>query len=525
MQRGMFSNFKGSFSRRSYTEGRKKTINSFNWNSRISTRLGYRGFANIGNLAVLQALTSTKARARSSLFGINIRSSSKEPWMMSDEEVMDIITKNECEGKLQGGIVSRFESNLLPSNEPTEDRRFVTRLLHDREALLFGVLDGHGGNSCAHNVAQRLSDYIGLALLPNEILLGSTLKNYLCAKHFLVSNAPNNYNYREDPVCYENLKNYFLELRRVQKRHHSGDSVAPTLAHLQETHGHQAAAAEAKEEQVFQTMAALSKAFLRLDDNLSHEALSQGDNQEVNEHKFKSATSGACALVAYIKGTELTVANCGDCRAVLGVQSEDGQWSALQLSTDHTAANPSEVQRVLSEHPVEEASTCLKHGRLLGRLAPLRAFGDAKFKWSKKKQDKVFHERGLKSLSDAKEFLTPPYLTAEPEVTSYQLQCSDKFLILATDGLWDMLSNEEAVDFVRDNLQRHNPGYSITYQEQKSACNVENSASCLIKAALGGEDHVSVSTSLSIPYPDVRMYRDDITVTVVHFDWSNVAVE
>ena len=189
------------------------------------------------------------------------------------------------------------------------------------------------------------------------------------------------------------------------------------------------------------------------------------------------------------------------------------------------AGNPSEVQRVLSEHPDEEASTCLKGERLLGRLAPLRAFGDAKFKWSKKKQEKLLPERGLKPLSGAKEFLTPPYLTAEPEVTSYQLQRSDKFLILATDGLWDMLSNEEAVDFVRDNLQRHNPGYSITYQEQKSTSNLENSASRLIKEALGGEDHVVVSTSLSIPYPDVRMYRDDITVTVVHFDWSNVSVE
>ena len=337
LQRGKLSNFKGSFSRRSYTEGIKKTLYGFNWNSGITSLFGHRGLSNLGNLAVLQKLWSTRARVRSSLFGINIRSVYKEPWMMSDEEVFDIITKNECEEKLQGGIVSKFESNLLPSNEPTEDRRFATRLLHDREALLFGVLDGHGGNSCAHNVSQRLSDYIGLAVLPNEILLGSTFKNYICAKHFLVSNAPDNYNYREDPVCKENLRQYFMELHRVQKRRHVSDSVAPTLAHLQETHSHQMASVEAKEEQVFHTMMALSKAFRRLDDNLSHEALSQGDNQEANEHKFKSAVSGACALVAYIKGTELTVANCGDCRAVLGVQSEDGQWSALQLSTDHTA--------------------------------------------------------------------------------------------------------------------------------------------------------------------------------------------
>ena len=186
---------------------------------------------------------------------------------------------------------------------------------------------------------------------------------------------------------------------------------------------------------------------------------------------------------------------------------------------------------MLSEHPVEEASTCLKYERLLGRLAPLRAFGDAKFKWDKKKQEQCFRSRGVAPLSDAKEFHTPPYLTSEPEVTSYQLQPSDKFLILATDGLWDMLSNEEAVQSVKENLHRsastHRNGspYSITYQEQNVGCELENSASCLIKEALGGDDHVSVSTSLNIPYPDVRMYRDDITVTVVHFDWKSAVAE
>ena len=330
------SNFKKSFSGRGYSVRGKRKEDAF-WSQRIPTVLAYRGFVNLGNLAVLQSFSSTRARARSNLFEVSIRNSYKEPWMMSDEEVIEIITKNECAGKLQHGIVSKYESNLLPSNEPTEDRRFVTRLLQDRDAFLFGVLDGHGGSSCAHNISQRLSDYVGLSLLPNEILLGPSLKNYFCSKHFLVSNTPSNYNYREDPVCYESLKAYYMELRRVQKRHDVSGTVAPTFAHLQETHGHKTAVVEVKEEQVFQTMAALSKAFLRLDEDLSNEALSEGDDNEANEHRFKAAKSGACALVVYVKGTELTVANCGDCRAVLGVQSEDGQWSALQLSTDHTA--------------------------------------------------------------------------------------------------------------------------------------------------------------------------------------------
>lgn len=146
-----------------------------------------------------------------------------------------------------------------------------------------------------------------------------------------------------------------------------------------------------------------------------------------------------------------------------------------------------------------------------------------RFKWSKEKQEEVFNPKGDKSFADMAEFLTPPYLAAEPEVTSYQLQRTDKFLILATDGLWDVLSNEQAVEFVKENLQKHNLDPEI--QDREPILDLKNSASCLIKEALGGEDHFYVSMSLSLPYPDVRSYRDDITVTVVHFDWSNVALE
>ena len=41
-------------------------------------------------------------------------------------------------------------------------------------------------------------------------------------------------------------------------------------------------------------------------------------------------------------------------------------------------------------------------------------------------------------------------LTAEPEVTSRELDDKDAFLIAASDGLWDCISNEEAVNIVHD---------------------------------------------------------------------------
>ena len=190
-------------------------------------------------------------------------------------------------------------------------------------------------------------------------------------------------------------------------------------------------------------------------------------------------------------------------------------------------ANPAEVQRVLKQHPPDEASTCIRYDRLLGRLAPFRAFGDVRFKWDTKTLEQVYQCMSHTSIPDFQDYRTPPYLIAEPEVTSYQLQRSDRFLVLATDGLWDMLSNEEVVHYVQEHMRklrsrpmRDGGAYDIAFNPESPGCNFDNAASCLIREALGGEDHVAVSMSLCIPYPDVRMYRDDITVIVVHFDWD-----
>ena len=61
---------------------------------------------------------------------------------------------------------------------------------------------------------------------------------------------------------------------------------------------------------------ALEKAFLRLDDDLSREALPK--NGKVNMKTLSVAMSGAVACVAHIDGAHLHIANVGDCCAVLG---------------------------------------------------------------------------------------------------------------------------------------------------------------------------------------------------------------
>ncbi|KAF9125692.1 hypothetical protein BGW39_007219 [Mortierella sp. 14UC] len=202
---------------------------------------------------------------------------------------------------------------------------------------------------------------------------------------------------------------------------------------------------------------AIERGFLKLDQRIVQDSV-----KRVLEHPSRPlacssllpAISGSCALMAYVDSREndLYVACVGDSRAVMGVRepTTDGKghvWRAVPLSFDQTGRNPWEVKRLQEEHPGEE-STVVRRGRVLGGLEPTRAFGDARYKWPKDIQEKVF---GLfPAYRDPRpNYNTPPYVTAKPVVRHHKIQPEkDRFLIMATDGLWDKLTSDEAVQLV-----------------------------------------------------------------------------
>ena len=161
------------------------------------------------------------------------------------------------------------------------------------------------------------------------------------------------------------------------------------------------------------------------------------------------ALSGSCALLSFYDARTqlLRVACTGDSRAVLGTRSASGagRWVATPLSEDQTGGTPSEAARLRVEHPGEEYVT--HRGRILGGLEPSRAFGDAVYKWSRDTAMLVrgkFLGKNPPSLSR-----TPPYVTAEPVVTTTRVSPGQgDFVVLATDGLWECLTNEEVVGLV-----------------------------------------------------------------------------
>ncbi len=224
----------------------------------------------------------------------------------------------------------------------------------------------------------------------------------------------------------------------------------------------------------------------------------------------------------------------------LGSLSENDTWIAKKLTTDHNTDNQAEIKRILDDHPGEQKRNIFRGDRLLGMLAPLRAFGDFRFKWDTATiQDTIGGLLG--NIAVPEHYKTPPYLTVEPDVVPHRLSPKDKFLVLGSDGLWDMMTPMQVIRLVGEHIQGKitlsplvlNDGVDVHFgilrkvlKKRQAAMKLKpqdlNSATHLIRSALGGTaygvDHGRLSQMLTLPPDMVRMFRDDITVTVIFFD-------
>ncbi|KAK4799411.1 hypothetical protein SAY86_024776 [Trapa natans] len=141
-----------------------------------------------------------------------------------------------------------------------------------------------------------------------------------------------------------------------------------------------------------------------------------------------SPATGTTALTALIFGRILMVANAGDCRAVL---CRNGV--AVDMSQDHRPANIHEMDRV------KKLGARVLYGRLDGILSVTRALGD----WDMKIPGRA-----------AGAALSP--LISDPDFQHVTLTEDDEFLILASDGIWAVMSSWRAVNIVRKELKKHN---------------------------------------------------------------------
>ncbi|KAF5137430.1 Protein phosphatase 2C C10F6.17c [Metarhizium anisopliae] len=309
---------------------------------------------------------------------------------------------------------------------------------------------------------------------------------------------------------------------------------------------------------------AIKTGFTRLDHEIVHKSVEKvfkASSKAVAAELLQPALSGSCALLSFYdtRSNLLRVACTGDSRAVLGRRSESGKWTATALSEDQTGGNPSEAARMRKEHPGEDG--VVRNGRVLGGLEPTRAFGDAVYKWSRDVAGKL--RASFFGRSPSPLLKTPPYVTAEPVVTTTKVNPEKgDFLVLATDGLWEMLTNEEVVGLVGQWIEsqasssgsstsQFEAAWSKIFGSQNKPLPVEQSktgandgqrtpirlqqwginpdakdrftvkdknvATHLVRNALGGHNDEQVRALLTLPSPFSRRYRDDLTVQVIFF--------
>jgi pyruvate dehydrogenase phosphatase len=243
----------------------------------------------------------------------------------------------------------------------------------------------------------------------------------------------------------------------------------------------------------------------------------------------------------------LHVALAGDSRAVLGRRRRSA-WGTVSydvhvLTQDHNGHNPAEVERLTPLHPGE---ALFANGRFVGwgpsrsdffslhslagshfYFVRLRSFGNGKYKWDLETLTRL--REGYLGGSIPPTIKTPPYFTAEPVVTTIDVQPGD-FVVLASDGLWDVLTNAEVIGLVGLWLRRKHASYDRpvnrralpatamdedTTQQypwwraaKRFVCvDDDNPATHLMRNALGGADKDLAEALLRLRGPLTRRFR------------------
>uniref|UniRef100_A0A6M2DLZ9 Protein phosphatase 2c n=1 Tax=Xenopsylla cheopis TaxID=163159 RepID=A0A6M2DLZ9_XENCH len=155
--------------------------------------------------------------------------------------------------------------------------------------------------------------------------------------------------------------------------------------------------------------------FLRLDDKM----------RELPELSSGVDKSGSTAVCAFISPKQIYVGNCGDSRAVL---SRDGV--PVFYTMDHKPVLPGEKDRI------QKAGGSVMIQRVNGSLAVSRALGDYDYK-------------NVEGRGQCEQLVSP-----EPEIFVRERDdTSDEFLVLACDGVWDVMSNEALCSYIHSRLK------------------------------------------------------------------------
>jgi len=297
---------------------------------------------------------------------------------------------------------------------------------------LLCILDGHAGANTALLISTRLTDIVAATA-----------------------------QFKEYAELYNREKEQWLSKKSAISSSSSGKKRNRKQAASSDSNEADADVYTNTPEQLDLLSAALVQAYIDADEELLQMIRAEQDRAEKLGHVSQQeegaiGISGSTCVTSIVTPSHVLCANVGDSRCVLATGG-----TCVSLSEDHKPSLPEELERI-------EAAGCFEaHDRVNGELAMSRALGDFQYK-----------ELSLPVSQQA--------VTCIPDVAVQPRNrdpiTGDEVLVLACDGVWDVMSNPDSLTFIKD-----------VVMNSDSSCLMEEAAGALISLALtqGSMDNIS----------------------------------
>ena len=279
----------------------------------------------------------------------------------------------------------------------------------------YGVFDGHGGRAAAIFTRDHLFLLLHAALSSGLDPAAALTQAYLQVDAAFIA------------VC-RGQEEEKQAAERERAAHAAADAAAAASNHAVLTLPSSDSLLPHRRQQSANLMISVPSSSLPASNgsSLAAAARSSSEVTSAQQPPAEKDTSGttAVSILLHHESYTLWAANCGDSRAVLSTSN----GAIVSLTNDHKADRVDEADRI------RRAGGFVVHKRVMGELAISRAIGDLDFK------EDGFH------------FVLP-----HPEIAVQVLSARDEFILLACDGIFDVLTNELACSFVRKELSKTSP--------------------------------------------------------------------
>ena len=255
-------------------------------------------------------------------------------------------------------------------------------------------------------------------------------------------------------------------------------------------------------------------------DRIETEFLKISFNKIIDRTNLMYAYVGSCALASIVINKKIFVANLGDSKARLFYLDENKEntsliYSIKKLSKVFNIRKNEEQKRMRKAFPKDrDIVKCYRHNAcyVKGSLQPTKSLGDYSLKYL------FFNLRDLKNINlydEYKKKFNGPYISSVPDIQVFDLEENFKYLIMGSDGLWDVLKSRDISQLIN---KYTNPNDNNNFWRNKKYNDVEKIGYGLMHSTLVNYSKEMKKDSdyrfiLETPFGDERRnMHDDITI-------------